>query len=145
MKHLITIIKNSNISYKDNSLFFFVDSVVGEQEKVFLNVNKFFNGIDLLLSTKYFLPLSNSKIDFNFLERNNKLVFFFYFMNKLFFKNQIRNLKFLLDVEKDNELSNVMFLNIKFYLNFFFFSRHILSFIFLLKHISNSKIKNSTY
>ena len=119
MKHLITIIKNSNISYKDNSLFFFVDSVVGEQEKVFLNVNKFFNGIDLLLSTKYFLPLSNSKIDFNFLERNNKLVFFFYFMNKLFFKNQIRNLKFLLDVEKDNELSNVMFLNIKFYLNFF--------------------------
>lgn len=138
-KHLTTIIKNNNISYKNNSLFFFVDSVLGEQEKVFLNVNNFFNGIDLLSSTKYFLLLPKIKIDFNFLERNNRLVFFFYFINKLFFKDQIKNLRFLLDAEKDNELSNVMSLNIKFYLNFFFFSRHILSFIFLLKHISNSK------
>lgn len=145
MKRLTTIIKNNNINYMDNSLFFFVDSVVGEREKFFLNVSKFFNDIDLLSSTKYFLILSNSKIDFNFLEKNNRLVFFFFFINKLFFKDQIKNLKFLLDVEKNNILSNVMSLNIKFYLNFFFLSRHILSFVFLLKHISNSKKRSIIY
>lgn len=93
------------------------------------------------MPVKYFLSFQNNKINFSFLEKNNKLLFFFVFFGKIFFKDQLKNLKNLLNIE-NNLFNNVSAINTlalmrnKLYLNFFFFFRHIFSFIFLLKNIS---------
>ena len=124
------------ITQTNNSFFFLIDTLDVSNEKKILNVNSFFRKekIDFLSSVKYFLFFSKDKIDFFLLEKNYKLIFFFNFFNKLFFKDQIKNLKLLFNIEKNNLSSKV--LHIKFYLNFYFFFKHIISFTFILKFVS---------
>ena len=62
------------------------------------------------------------------------MLFFFFIFNKLFFKSNLKNLKNL--INNEDILSN---LKLKTNLNFFFFSRYILNFVFLLKKISYLK------
>jgi hypothetical protein len=122
--------------YEDNSFFFFFDSFGIEGEKHLLSVDNFFGKSDSFSTIKYFLHFFTNDIDFNFLEKNNKLIFFFLIFNKLFFKDHLRTLKRMLDNE--NTLSK---LKIKFYLNFYFFSKRLYSFVFILKSISLLKFR----
>lgn len=118
--------KLNNNKINNNIFFFFVDANKDYDIKLF-NINNFFWNIDLLLPVKYFLSFQKNKINFSFLEKNNKLLFFFVFFGKIFFKDQLKNLKNLLNIE-NNLFNNVSAINTlalmrnKLYLNFFFFS-----------------------
>lgn len=124
MKHLIN----------KNSFFFFVDFLKDFETKYF-KIDTFFSDSEFLFPNKYFSFFSIEKIDFDFLEKNEKLLTFFYIFNKLFFKDQIKNLKTCLL----NEFSSIKIkkgLKINFFLNFYFFFRYYYTFIFLIKKIA---------
>lgn len=130
----------NQIINKQKSFFFFVDCIK-DLELNYFKIDNFFNKSDLLSSNKYFSVFLNSSIDFEFLEKNENLLSFFFIFNKFFFKNQIKNLKICLQHEgffRDLKKK----LNINFFLNFYFFFRYIYSFVFLLKRIALSKLAN---
>ena len=120
-KHLLT----------DSSFFFFIDSLNSFESK-FIKTKLFFPYFHLLSPINFFSVFKNNKIDFDFLEKNEKMLFFFFIFNKLFFKSNLKNLKNL--INNEDILSN---LKLKTNLNFFFFSRYILNFV--LKKISYLK------
>lgn len=130
----------SIINTKRNSFFFFIDSMT-EFETTIFKIDNFFIDSSFLSPNKYFSIFSNEKIDFNFLEKNEKLISFFLIFNKIFFKDQIKNLKFCFYNEKLFRSLNKK-LNLTFYLNFYFFFRYLYNFMFILKKISSIKNKN---
>jgi len=125
----------------NNSFFFLIDFLKNGYEKNLLLINNFFRNekINILSSVKYFLFYSNYKIDFIFLEKNYKLISFFIFLNKLFFKQQLKSLKILFDIEIKTNITNVNLLKNKFYLNYYYYYYHIIKIIFMLKFISSLK------
>jgi len=127
---------NYKKEYK-NIFFFFIDCIK-ENEFDYLKINNFFQNAEVLCHNKYFSMFSSNKIDFSFLEKNEKLLSFFIYGNKFFFKNQIKILK-LYVLNALNENSNK---NIPFFMNFFFFMRNLYFFVFILKKISFLKKKN---
>jgi hypothetical protein len=132
-------INNKYSSYK-NIFFFFIDSQQDTHDN-FLNT-KIFQKISDLAPVKYFSVFNINKIDFDFLEKNEKLIFFFLIFNELFFKTHIKNLKNCLNAETNLDKS-FLNLKIKFFLNFFFFNFYIYNSIFLLKKIALKKSYNS--
>ena len=80
---------------KNYTFFFFVDCVK-ENESDYLKINNFFYPLEILSHNKYFSIFQNNSVNFDFLEKNDKLISFFLYMNKFFFKNQIKNLKLCL-------------------------------------------------
>jgi hypothetical protein len=127
----------SKKNYK-NSFFFFVDCSKNFESKCF-KIDSFFYDYAFLFPNKFFSAFYNSRIDFDFLEKNEKLISFFFFYNKFFFKGQIKNLKTCLFNE--NFFENLeKKLNINFFLNFYFFFRHLYNFIFLLKKLAQKNI-----
>jgi len=134
-----------NINNKQNTFFFFVDALES-LDPHYLKIDNFFNDTKKLYPNAYFSVFSNSKINFDFLEKNEKLLSFFIYNGKIFFKNQIKNLKISFFYEE--KFKNIeKRLNISFFLNLFYFFRHVYCFIFLLKKISYIKLfqnKNKT-
>lgn len=127
-----------NINNKQNTFFFFVD-VLESLDPHYLKIDNFFNDTKKLYPNAYFSVFSNSKINFDFLEKNEKLLSFFIYNGKIFFKNQIKNLKISFFYEE--KFKNIeKRLNISFFLNLFYFFRHVYCFIFLLKKISYIKL-----
>lgn len=122
------IIKKKN----KNSFFFFVDCLKDFENKYF-KINNFFINTDFLFPNKYFSVFLKDKIDFDFLDKNEKLVTFFFIFNKFFFKNQITKLKVCLINEHFLFNSLKQKLNITFFLNFYFYFRYIYTFTFILK------------
>lgn len=129
-------------NYK-NSFFFFVD-YINETETTMFKIDKFFIDSSFLSPNKYFSVFYNEKIDFTFLEKNEKLISFFLIFNKFFFKHQIKNLKFCLHNENLFKSLNKK-LNLTFYSNFYFFFRYFYSFIFILKKISSNKKEKNNF
>lgn len=130
---------NNSVNYK-NSFFFFID-LLKEFEANSFKVNSFFQQVDLLLPVKYFSVFPINKINFDFIEKSDKMFFFFYIFNKFFFKNQIKNLKFCF-INEDGLLKTDNLKN-KFIYNLFFFARYFYNFVFILKKIALLK-KNHT-
>lgn len=129
----------NQINNNKNSFFFFVD-FMDELESKYLKIDNFFQDPSFLFPNKFFSIFSNEKIDFDFLEKNEKLISFFFIFNKIFFKNHIKNLK--LCFTNENMFKNLKKkMNISFFLNFYFFFRHVLCFIFVLKKICVYKKK----
>jgi hypothetical protein len=123
-----------NNKIKGNSFFFFID-LFEDGEAKYLKIDKFFNNHTKLYPNFYFSVFRNSKIDFDFLEKNDNLISFFMYNGKFFFKNQIKNLKACFFYEdKFKNIQNR--LNNSFFLNLFYFFRHVYCFIFLLKRLS---------
>lgn len=118
-----------------NSFFFFVDFLKEIESSKYLKIDNFFKDTSKLYPNAYFSIFSNSQIDFDFLEKNEKLISFFLYNGKLFFKNQIKNLK-ICSLYEEKIKSVQKRLNISFFLNLFYFFRHIYCLIFLLKKIS---------
>jgi|SRR5690606_25860160 len=132
MNHIL--MKKNKIDF---SFFFLVDFLKDDHENKIFKINNFFGNIESLCSVKFFYFSHINKIDFNLIEKNNNFIFFFLFLNKIFFKDQLKNLKTLLKFE--NFFFDINALNLKFYLNFYFFFQRIGRFIFLLKFISMLK------
>lgn len=120
-----------NNKITSHSFFFFIDNIK-ELENYYTKVDKFFNKNDLICNNKFFSFFLNEKIDFDFLEKNNKLITFFIFYNKIFFKDHLKNLKKCLINENFLKISNEK-LNLKMFLNSYFFNKYILLSIFILK------------
>lgn len=118
-----------------NSFFFFVDSLENNDSK-YLKIDNFFFDSTKLHPNIYFSVFCNSKMDFDFLEKNDKLISFFLYDGKFFFKDQIKNLKtcFLYEDMFRNNIEKK--LNLSFFLNFFYFFRNIYCFFLLLKKLS---------
>lgn len=121
-----------------NSFFFFIDSVKDFETKYF-KIDNFFKDSSLLDPNKYFSIFYNTNIDFDFLEKNEKMLSFFFIFNKFFFKDQLKNLKICLINECISGRDLEKKLSITFFLNFYFFFRHFYTFIFLLKKIALNK------
>jgi len=122
---------------KNYTFFFFVDCIK-ENESDYLKINNFFYPLEILSHNKYFSIFQNNSVNFDFLEKNDKLISFFLYMNKFFFKNQIKNLKLCL-MQNEFIFNKLNGSNLPFFLNIFFFFRHIYFFIFLLKKLSFNK------
>lgn len=126
-----------NINIKNYTFFFFIDCIK-EIESVYLKINNFFDTSELLSHNKYFSIFLTKQIDFNFLEKNEKLISFFFFLNKFFFKDQIKSLKLCL-LNEDITKSIHKIKSIPFFLNFFYFFRYLYFFVFILKKFSFKK------
>jgi hypothetical protein len=111
------MIKINNL---DNKCFFFFIDFLKEFESNSFKIDLYFNNVELLCCNKYFIPFFNNKINFSLLEENEKFLFFFIIFNKIFFKNQKKNLQICLNIEKNNLLYKKR-LKLKFIFNFFFF------------------------
>lgn len=122
-----------------NSFFFFVDHLKEMESSKYLKIDNFFNDTSKLYPNTYFSIFPNSQIDFDFLEKNEKLISFFLYNGKFFFKNQIKNLK-ICSLYEEKIKSIQKRLNISFFLNLFYFFRHVYCLIFLLKKISFIKL-----
>jgi hypothetical protein len=128
----------NQIKNNKNYIFFFYIDCIEENESNYFKINNFFHSSEILCHNKYFSIFEANAIDFDFLEKNDKLISFFLYMNKFFFRNQKKNLKLCL---LQNILTHNVFecSTIPFFLNMFFFFRHIYFFIFLLKKLSFNK------
>lgn len=125
---------NQIFKYK-NSFFFFVDFLKDFEQK-YLKIDKFFGDSKLLFPNKYFSIFSNTKIDFDFLEKNEKLISFFFIFNKFFFKDQLKKLKLCFIIDEKFFINLEKRLSINLFLNFYFFFRQIYSFILIIKKIA---------
>lgn len=127
------------MNFLNNTFFFFID-VHKDFELIFLKTNFFFKKSDLLSNTKYFFPLNlQKKKDNIFFEKNEKFLSFFFFLDKIFFKNQIKTLFFFLKNENKiliNEKKQFILIFLWYY-----YYKYIFSFLFLLKIIAKI-IKN---
>ena len=77
---------NKNIKKKENIFFFYIDSSKEFESNNLLKIKNFFPDFNLLLPVNFFSVFNLTKIDFSFLEKSEKMLFFFIFLILFFLK-----------------------------------------------------------